>query len=117
MPGVNGARVSPAKVACVCRGLGLRLYSRRFFPTVSVRKCLVSDQERLGSVTCPGDATSGQGAECADRRERTQATQVHTYVSFAEGHVYNAADYDEGVKRVPGVTKVPLDRAGRGRCL
>lgn len=50
-------------------------------------------------------------------RERTQATQVHTYVGFAEGHVYNAADYDEGVKRVPGVTKIPLDRAGRGRCL
>lgn len=41
---------------------------------------------------------------------------MHTYVGFAEGHVYNAADYDEGVKRVPGVTKIPLDRAGRGRC-
>lgn len=38
VPGVSGARepASPAKVVCVCRGLGLRLYSRRFFPTASV---------------------------------------------------------------------------------
>lgn len=43
--------------------------------------------------------------------------RAHTHVSFAERHVYNAADYDEGVKRVPGITKVPLDRAGGGRCL
>lgn len=38
--------------------------------------------------------------------------QVHTHVCFTEGHVNNAADYDEGVKRVPGVTKIPLNRAG-----
>lgn len=50
-------------------------------------------------------------------RERTRGgrpRRAHTHVGFAEGHVYNAADYDEGVKRVPGVTKIPLDRAGRG---
>lgn len=53
---------------------------------------------------------------CTDRgQEAGGCRQAHTHVGFAEGHVYNAADYDEGVKRIPGVTKIPLDRAGRGQ--
>lgn len=43
--------------------------------------------------------------------------QADTHIGFAEGHVYNAAHYDERVKRVPGVTEIPLHRAGRGRRL
>lgn len=52
---------------------------------------------------------------CRQRQDGRHPGRAHTHVGFAEGHVYNAADYDEGVKGVPGVTKVPLDRAGRGR--
>jgi hypothetical protein len=51
-----------------------------------------------------------QNVQTAERGHKPHG--VYTYVCFAEGHVYNAADYDEGVKRVPGVTKIPLDRAG-----
>lgn len=56
------------------------------------------------------------GGVCRQRQDGRHPGRAHTHVGFAEGHVYNAADYDEGVKGVPGVTKVPLDRAGRGRC-
>lgn len=58
------------------------------------------------------------GREQNVHRQRTRGGRPragHTHVGFAEGHVYNAADYDEGVKRIPGVTKIPLDRAGRGQ--
>lgn len=75
--------------------------------------------ESLGSVTCPGGGGSTGGAAGAqtDRgRTRAAAGQAHTHVSFAEGHVYYAADYDEGIKGVPGVTKIALDRAGGGTC-
>lgn len=37
----------------------------------------------------------------------------YTHISFTENDVYYAAKNDEGVKRVPGITKIPLDRAGR----
>lgn len=85
------------------------------FPQLSLGNSSL-DQVKLGSVTCPGDASAGQGGECAQTERGQEAgghRRAHTHVSFAEGHVYNAADYDEGVKRVPGITKIPLDRAGR----
>lgn len=37
-----------------------------------------------------------------------------TYVDLTQNDVYNAANYDEEVKNIPGVTKVTLHRT-RGR--
>lgn len=34
----------------------------------------------------------------------------HTYVDFTENDVYYAANYDEEIKHIPGITKVPLHR-------
>lgn len=33
-----------------------------------------------------------------------------TYVDFTENDVYYAANYDEEIKHIPGITKVPLHR-------
>lgn len=87
------------------------------FPA-ALGKVLVLDEGKLGSVTCPGDASAGREQNVHRQRARGgRPRAAHTHVGFAEGHVYNAADYDEGVKRIPGVTKIPLDRAGRGQTL
>lgn len=37
-----------------------------------------------------------------------------TYVDLTENDVYYAANYDEEVKDIPGITKVALHRAGGG---
>lgn len=33
-----------------------------------------------------------------------------TYVNLTENDVYYAANYDEEIKHIPGITKVPLHR-------
>jgi len=45
-----------------------------------------------------------------EKRERWRCT----YVDLTQNDVYNAANYDEEVKNIPGVTKVTLHRT-RGR--
>ena len=42
------------------------------------------------------------------QRERWRCT----YVDLTENDVYNAANYDEEVKNIPGITKVTLYRIG-----
>lgn len=37
--------------------------------------------------------------------------RIITYISFTEDHVYYAADNDEGVKGIPGITKIALHTA------
>lgn len=40
---------------------------------------------------------------------------LRTYVDLTENDVNNAADYDEEIKDIPGITKVPLHRMSSGR--
>lgn len=41
--------------------------------------------------------------------------QSHTHISFTENDVNYAANYDEEVKNIPGITKVTLHKGGAGR--
>lgn len=47
-----------------------------------------------------------------DVRERDNESETGrcTYVDLTENDVYNAANYDEEIKHIPGITKVPLHR-------
>lgn len=50
----------------------------------------------------------------AQDREKEGATRREighrTYVDLTENDVYYAANYDEEIKHIPGITKVPLHR-------
>lgn len=67
------------------------------------------------SVTCPDKRnTSGDGEGRGKRKKGgTEVWRGYTHISFTENDVYYAAKNDEGVKRVPGITKIALNRAGR----
>ena len=43
-------------------------------------------------------------------RDKESERGHHTYVDFTENDVYYAANYDEEIKHIPGITKVPLHR-------
>lgn len=79
-------------------------------------------------MTCPNNIIKGgrenRGKERAGERrkkERERKTAQwdcryllgNTHIGFTENDVYYAAKNDEGVKRVPGITKIALNRAGR----
>lgn len=55
------------------------------------------------------------------RRQRKRKEEVswggqsHTHISFTENDVNYAANYDEEVKNIPGITKVTLHKGGAGR--
>lgn len=50
-----------------------------------------------------------------DEEEEEEESGRHTYVDFTENDVNYAANYDEEVKNIPGITKVALHGADGGR--
>lgn len=84
----------------------MRLYPERpFFSATLIRKFLVSDQVKLGPVTCPGDASVGQGAECAQTEDKRRvaagrriltsaslrATSIMLPITMRESNVFQAS--------------------------
>lgn len=49
------------------------------------------------------------------RQEVSWGGQSHTHISFTENDVNYAANNDEEVKNIPGITKVTLHKGGAGR--
>lgn len=45
-----------------------------------------------------------------EKRQRERKGGHRTYVDLTENDVYYAANYDEEIKHIPGITKVPLHR-------
>lgn len=81
-------------------------------------------------MTCPNNIIKGErenrekergGGKEKEKKERERETAQwdcgcllgNTHIGFTENDVYYAAKNDEGVKRVPGITKIALNRAGR----
>lgn len=60
------------------------------------------------------DSEEARGHETERERERgsnKESESGHrTYVDLTENDVYYAANYDEEIKHIPGITKVPLHR-------
>lgn len=56
------------------------------------------------------DLEEAEGREKERGRDKESESSHHTYVDLTENDVYNAANYDEEIKHIPGITKVPLHK-------
>lgn len=58
------------------------------------------------------DPEEAGGDETERKRgsDKERESGLRTYVDLTENDVYYAANYDEEIKHIPGITKVPLHR-------